>query len=155
MSEKNPKQSPKVKETARRKRVLELRTRGLTIEGIKEVLKTQDGIDVAYITVKRDLQSVQANEFSDELVRQQLADITTSNEPRLRLEFRDRILDKIIPRRAKIQQNIKQEVSGDLKVGADIDQLIAQYSSVIENVANRDLQKNNPREQVDTTHTNP
>jgi hypothetical protein len=63
-------------------------------------------IGVSTRTVRRDLRSALAEEFVDELKRRQFQDIEEAKNTHTRLYFRDRILDKLIPRRinTKIEQ---------------------------------------------------
>ena len=55
-------------------------------------------LGVSERTVRRDLRSLQVQEFVEELKRRQLQDIEESEDPRTRLHYRDKMLDKLIPR---------------------------------------------------------
>ena len=88
-----------IKHFERRKQVIELRRRGLTESQIAKDL------GVSERTVRRDLRSLQVQEFVEELKRRQLQDIEESEDPRTRLHYRDKMLDKLMPR----QLNTKVE----------------------------------------------
>lgn len=139
--------SPKVpkdtlRTTIRRRKVIELKASGKTIAEIAKVL------DVSEKTVDRDLKSQDVQTFIDELIRQQIVDIKSAKLP-TRLNFRSDLLDKLLPKKAEIKQNV-QYANNDgttelLKLIASIDKRIAQEDSI---------SKNNPAEPIHTSETN-
>ena len=70
---------------------------------------TEEGYNkVSLRTINRLLNSLEARAYVEELKRLQLRDITIAEIP-LRLKYRDRLLDKLMPRK------IQQHVTGELK----------------------------------------
>lgn len=84
-----------IKQFKRRKRVIELRCRGWTEVQIASFL------GVSERTIRRDLKSAQANEFVEELKRRQLEDIEENDDSKVRLKYRDKILDKLLPKQVR------------------------------------------------------
>jgi hypothetical protein len=72
---------------ARQRRVLELRCKGLTIPQIAARLKDEGG-KVSQYTVWKDLHSKIAKDFTEELLRKQLADIANCPDIKTRLKYR-------------------------------------------------------------------
>ena len=89
-----------LKQDQRRVRVIELRCSGYTEAQIAEML------GVSERTIRRDLRSAIAEEFVSELKRRQLKDIEESQDPKTRLEYRDKLLNKLIPKK------VNQKTSG-------------------------------------------
>ena len=71
-------------------RVIELRCSGYSEVKIAELL------GVSERTVRRDLKSSIAEEFVEELKRRQLRDIEESEDPKIRLLYRDKLLNKLM-----------------------------------------------------------
>lgn len=93
-----PKTKNKLRKTARRRKVIELKAQGKTIATIAEELKVSEK------TIDRDLQSQDVQKFTDELIRRQIIDIEHS-KPSTRLHFRSDLLDKLLPK--KMEQKIE------------------------------------------------
>ena len=74
-----------------------------------------EGFKISIRTVIRDLQSTQAQEIRDELVRQQFADITVNTEknPHLAMKYRQANIDNLTPKQ------IEQKIEGGLKISLD------------------------------------
>jgi len=98
----------------RRRRVIELRCLGLTIPQISEKLR-DEGFRASEKTIWNDLHSSTVEDFVEELKRRQLADIALSEEYKTRLHFRDRLLDKLIPKQ------IKSELTGPAQIIVNFD----------------------------------
>ena len=93
-------QNEKISKVSRLARALDLKTRGLTDSEIS-VRMTEEGYRrVSMHTVNRLLNGVEAKLFVDELLRLQLRDITIS-DTHLRLKYRDKILEKLMPRQTQ------------------------------------------------------
>jgi IS30 family transposase len=101
MSQNVPK--PNLKKAARLRRVIELRAQGGTIDGIAKAL------DVSEKTVDRDLRGEDIKLFVDELIRQQLTDIVEAKLG-MRLRYRDRLLDKLLPRKIEQKGEVEQSI---------------------------------------------
>lgn len=96
MSQKVPKSN--LSRFVRRRRVIELKAQGLTIEEISKQLSCSEK------TIDRDLKSQDVQKFLDELVRQQILDIKKAKLP-TRLNYRSDLLDKLLPK--KTEQKIE------------------------------------------------
>jgi Fe2+ or Zn2+ uptake regulation protein len=126
-----------LKITARRRRVFELRCRGFTIPQIAEKLK-EEGQLWSEDTIYSDLHSDQAREFLEELQRQQLADITLTKSRKLKLVFRDRMIERFTPRKSpdvaivnvnqqttvKQQDNLLEEYANAISQATEVNQSI-------------------------------
>lgn len=122
-----------MKKTVRRRRVVEYRMKGWTIEKIAEELKVSEK------TIDRDLKSKQVSDFVDELIRQQLVDIHDSDVG-VRLRYRDILLGKLLPRR--IQSESKMDVKVD--AGKAVNELLGKYERLFSDGSEeRDIQENN------------
>jgi len=96
----------KAQRKRRVRRVLELRTMGMTILDISKVMKGE-GYAASERTVWSDLNSVEAKEYLDEILLKQLRDIALADIG-LRLKHRGNLIDKLLP------SKIEGEVQGDL-----------------------------------------
>ena len=94
----------RIRKTARRRKVIEYKAQGKTIAEIATIL------EVSEKTVDRDLKSQDVIAFIDELIRQQIVDISSAKLP-LRLSFRSDLLDKLLPKRAEILSYHKEDVT--------------------------------------------
>jgi hypothetical protein len=83
----------------RRRRVVELRCLGYKIPQIKEKL-AEEGKVWGETTIKSDLASATAEETLDELKRQQCADIALAESRKDKLEYRDRMIERLTPRKS-------------------------------------------------------
>lgn len=87
-----------LRQTARRRRIFELRVVGLTIPQISEKLKEEGyRVGASEHTVYRDLHSGEAKEFVEELLRRHLANISMEEDRAVKLKYYDRLLDKMMP----------------------------------------------------------
>lgn len=91
---------PKLRPLARQHKVIELRAQGKIIADIAKEL------DISEKTVDRDLKSQTITGFTDELIRQQIIDINKAEELPLRLQFRSDLLDKMLPKKSEIKQDV-------------------------------------------------
>ena len=96
----------KAQRKRRVRRVLELGSAGLTIPDISDMMK-KEGYAASERTVWGDLNGVEAKEYTAEILRKQLADISIA-EIGLRLKYRGRLLDKLMP--SKVEQKIEGEI---------------------------------------------
>ena len=90
-----------LKQDERKIRVIELSCLGYTERKIAGLL------GVSERTVRRDLKSVDAEDYVGELKRRQLKDIEESKDRKIRLHFRDRLLNKLMPK--KVNQTVTGE----------------------------------------------
>jgi hypothetical protein len=95
--------------TSKRVRIVELKLRGFTAVDVAERMRSEGYSKVSERTVERLWAEVRREEsgFSwsgdmiEELLRQQLAEITIVDERSLKLKYRDRLLDKLMPRQTQ------------------------------------------------------
>jgi len=148
---------PKLTKRQRRRRVVELRAQGYTLQHIADALKVNEK------TIDRDLKSVDVKIVVDELIRRQLDDMEHEEKGYVRLQFRDKLLEKLMPRK------VEQQVTGEMKQKLEVDKpvitvedLIGEYGDVIlDEVMERRLQRDRgdaeegSGESVDPTPPNP
>lgn len=99
----------KAQRKRRLRRVLELATAGMTIPEISVKMKGE-GFAASERTVWSALHSIEAKDYQEEILRKQLTDITIADID-LRLKYRDKLLDKIMPQKIET----KAEVTVDKK----------------------------------------
>jgi DNA-binding transcriptional MerR regulator len=109
---KETERKPTIKQIQRRNRTLELRCKGLTIPQINKALHDEHYATSEH-TVFDDIHSQTADDFLEELKRQQLIDITKANEDyKTRLQYRGQMIEILSPK-----QNInKNEQIGKIVV---------------------------------------
>jgi len=133
---------------ARRQRVIELKKLGLKILQIQQKL-ADEGQYWSYDTIKCDLKSITAEEELEELKRQQDADIALTDDRKVRLEYRDRQIERLTPRKSpEVQLSIANQIKVEEK---NVTVMLAEYEQLIEEAAGAkagDLQKNNSGEPV-------
>jgi hypothetical protein len=93
-------QNEKISKAGRLDRALDLKTRGLTDSEISQRMSEEGYAHVSLRTINRLLNGVEAELFVDNLLRLQLRDITISDTA-LRLKYRDKILEKLMPRQTQ------------------------------------------------------
>lgn len=98
---KETERNPTIKQLQRRKRTIELHVKGLTIPQINNALLDEE-YETSEHTIFDDIHSQTAAEYREELERQQRADITMAQKDlKLRLEYRDRMIDRLTPKRTE------------------------------------------------------
>lgn len=86
---------------SRETRIVELKVRGMTDAATSAQLRSEGYIHASQKTVSRLYQHLKKDHgevLIEELQRQQLADITLIDSRELKLKYRDRLLDKLMPR---------------------------------------------------------
>jgi len=78
----------------------------MTIPDISDMMK-EEGFKASERTVWNDLNSTEAKDYLEEILRKQLTDITIADIG-LRLKYRGKLLDKLLP--SKIEQKVEGEV---------------------------------------------
>ena len=111
-------QNEKISKVSRLARALDLKTRGLTDSEISARMTEEGYRRVSMHTVNRLLNGVEAKLFVDELLRLQLRDITIS-DTHLRLKYRDKILEKLMPRRVEQMVDGSSEIRVVVEDGDD------------------------------------
>jgi hypothetical protein len=128
---------------ARRRRVFELRCLGYKIPQIVEKL-AEEGKRWSENTIKADLHSADAGEFLEELQRQQFADIALSRSRRLKLEFRDRMIERFTPRKSPdVAVNMQNNIQ--LQGEQPLSELLAKYDAILNEEAQAGVPKQNLR----------
>jgi hypothetical protein len=116
----------------RRRRVFELRCLGYKIPQIKEKLAEEKQF-WSEDTIKADLHSGDASAYLEELERQQFADIALEDDRKVKLEFRDRMIERLTPRKSPdpaIVNNVNQQVTVNQQ-----DNLLEEYADAINQAA--------------------
>jgi len=105
---------PSARVLARQRRVFELHALGYPIPYISNKLKDEGfRVGTSERTVWEDLHSHYVEQLTEELIRRQLMDIALAeNDFKTRLHYRDRLLDKLVPK--KIES--KSKVSGTAEI---------------------------------------
>ena len=88
-----------LKQISRRKKVI-----GYLCSGFSEVLIAKK-LGVSERTVRRDVKSVQVQEYIDELLRRQLKDIEEGDDRKIRLQYRDKLLGRLMPKKVAQTQD--------------------------------------------------
>jgi IS30 family transposase len=91
---------PKLTRRQRRLQVVELRAQGLTLQQIATHLQVNEK------TIDRDIKSSEMRLMIEEIQRQQLDDIQHEEKSYVRMQFRDKLLEKLMPKK------VEQQVSG-------------------------------------------
>jgi len=112
----------------RRRRVFELRCLGYKIPQIKEKLAEEKQF-WSEDTIKADLHSDDATAFLEELERQQFADIALEDDRKVRLEYRDRMIERLKPRKSP---DVAVNIANQLQVEKDdtVNQLLRHYQEL-------------------------
>ena len=126
----------KLKVAARRRRIIDLRCLGYKIPDIKNKL-AEEGQFWSEDTIKTDLDSIDAQEYLQELKRQQAADIALCDDRQVRLEYRDREIDRLSPRKSpEVALNVNQQttVNQPTNLLEEYADAISQAAEVNENI---------------------
>ena len=115
--------------TKRRVRVVELWALGYSANETVATMKQED-FRISRITVYRDRRSTEAQEYVDELIRQQLADIKQANLEQ-KLNYRDKLLGKLIPQ--KVEAFEYKKIEGTIKVDSteDEDEVLSKAARIL------------------------
>lgn len=114
----------------RRRRVFELRCLGYKIPQIKEKLAEEKQF-WSEDTIKADLHSDDASAYLEELERQQFADIALEDDRKVKLEFRDRMIERFSPKKSP---DVAVNIANQLQVEKDdtVNQLLLRYQEFIQ-----------------------
>ena len=80
---------------------------GLTAEETVKAIQEWKDITIALGTVYNHRHSITAQNIIDELIRKQLRDIAKEDDSDLRMKYRDKLLEKYIPKR--VEADLKSE----------------------------------------------
>ena len=149
----------KISSKARLDRAIDLKCRGLTDREISDHMKEEGYQWVSERTINKILNTVPEERVVEELKRLQLRTITTADVP-LQLKYRDRLLEKMMPRRVEQVGSVKQEI--DVKQNVSDEQL-ARFIPVIADMvmgeqtrrADHPDDQEDPQEPLDTPDTDP
>jgi hypothetical protein len=148
---KETERKPTPKQLARRHRTIELNQLGLKHQDTLATL-TKENIKSSLHTISDDLGSCTTDEYRAELERQQKADISLSKDPRLRMEYRDRLIDRLTPRRTETKidgnLNLEQRVVNNLDINEEL-KLIDE--AISRNSENEDILADSSEQPMDQT----
>ncbi len=108
--------------------------KGLTAEETVKFLKDECHVDVCLNTVYAKRKSLDASEMIEELMREQLREIVIAPDLAVRLKYRDKILDKLMPRKPTVA--IENNVKVENEVPANVNpQDLREYNRIIQELA--------------------
>lgn len=81
---------------------------GFTAEETVKTMKEWKGVHIGLATVYRHRHSLTAKEIIDELMRKQFKDIANEEDSEVRMRFRDKLLEKLIPQRIETKGELTQ-----------------------------------------------
>jgi len=145
-----------LKMASRRRRVLEFKCRGFSVPQICAKLN-EDGYVCSESTIYNDLHSDAAGEVVEELIRQQLIDITFARQdhPVAAMRFRDLLIEKLLPEKnvgnnVRVNVNVNQQPERTLA-----SELLANYERIVKAGEVGDIQRNNIKQPLDSSKANP
>ena len=125
--------------------------KGLTAEETRTVIHEKTGKLLGLATVYRHRHSLTAEQIIDQLFTDQRRDIALTDDVGLRMKYRDRLLDRLIPHRFDVQT---QHTDVTVK-RVELVQLFDTYGAAVESAIQRNLQsltKDADQQRVDTAH---
>jgi len=81
---------------------------GFTAEETVKTIKEWKDITIALHTVYRHRHSLTAQQIIEELMRKQFRDIANEEDSEVRMRFRDKLLEKLIPQRIETKGELTQ-----------------------------------------------
>lgn len=84
---------------------------GFTAEETVKAIQEWKGITISLNTIYRHRHSLTAKELIDELLRKQMRDIAKEDRSDLRMKYRDKLLEKLIPQRIEALALTKQDIT--------------------------------------------
>ena len=142
----------RLKMAARRQRVFELKCRGFSVAHICKKL-AEEGYSCSENTIYNDLHSDAAGEFLDELIRQQLVDITVARQehPVAAMKYRDLLIERLLPHN-HVENSVKVDVNVNQKPERNLThELLADYERIVKSTVVGDIQRNSPKQPVDSS----
>jgi len=114
---------------SRRRLVIEYKKLGLRILEIQQAIAEKTGVTWSEMTIRRDLSSITAEEELEELNRQQYRDIARESDSKVRMEYRDRQIERLMPRKSP---EVQVNVANQIKVEKDVtSNLLAEYEQIV------------------------
>ena len=117
-------------------------------------MKEEGFIFASERTINRILNNITEERITEELKRQQLRDITTAESP-IRLRYRDKMLEKLMPKKTESRVESKGEVRVSVDRGEEIEELLQRYDHLLIEAGDEEdpLQEDDPGEPVHTQQT--
>ena len=114
---------------------------GFTAEETVTAIAEWKGIRIGLATVYRHRHSLTAQQIIEELMRKQMRDIAKEDNSDLRMKYRDKLLEKLIP-----QTVLQYSRSVERVEHVDLTPLLAKYEATVERATNRITTQNHPPE---------
>ena len=114
---------------------------GFTAEETVTAIAEWKDIHIGLATVYRHRHSLTAQQIIDELLRKQMRDIAKEDDSDLRMKYRDKLLEKLIP-----QTVLQYSRSVERVEHVDLTPLLAKYEATVERATNRITAQNHPPE---------
>jgi len=104
---------------------------GLSAEETREYIHRTKQVMMGLATVYRHRHSITAQQIIDELMRKQMRDIAKEDNSDLRMKYRDKLLEKLIPHRIEELsiQHIEEKVTID--VTENEDEILSKAASIL------------------------
>ena len=104
---------------------------GLSAEETREYISRSKEVMIGLATVYRHRHSITAQQIIDELMRKQMRDIAKEGDSDLRMKYRDKLLEKLIPQR--IESYLRQEIEQTVKIDAteDEDEILSKAAAIL------------------------
>lgn len=118
---------------------------GLSAEETREYIFRTKQVMMGLATVYRHRHSLTAQQIIDELMRKQMRDIAKEDNSDVRMKYRDKLLEKLLPKRLEMYSQHEERVDVDVNIQA----LLERYEGIVERASNRNLRKNNSIQQMD------
>jgi hypothetical protein len=125
---------------------------GFTAEETVRTINEKKGVLIGLATIYRKRHSLTAQQIIEELMLKQMRDIAEEEDSDLRMKYRDKLLEKLVPQR--IEAFEKREVNVNTTV-TNIDASLRDYQWALEEAARLNLQSNSKRQQVDSAQAAP
>lgn len=125
---------------------------GFTAEETVRAVEEWKGITIALNTVYRHRHGITAQQIIDELIRKQLRDIAKDDNSDLRMKYRDKLLDKLIPHRIEAMSKHVEQVDVHVE---HIDWALTEHAKVIGEAVKLNLRAHNTQKQMDTLEKPP
>lgn len=107
--------------------------KGATAEETKKHLQDAFGLSPNLNTIYAHRKSITTAQVVDELLRQQERDITKEPNSKIRMEYRDRLLDKLMPLKQEIIT--KNLTVNKTSVEINVSDMLKQYEDLLEETA--------------------
>ena len=104
---------------------------GFTAEETVKAIEEWKNIHIGLATIYRHRHSLTAQEIIEELMRKQMRDIAKEDNSDLRMKYRDKLLEKLIPQRIEAVSYEKIEENVTVNVTENEDEILSKAASIL------------------------